>query len=662
MASGQIAVVYRQIGRLFGSGTVTGLSEGQLLDRFVARRDDEAFRAIVARHGPMVLSVCRSILRDPNDVDDAFQAVFLILVRRADSLCRRDLLGGWLHGVARRVARRALVEAMQRRDREGTGPEPADKTGPVDDNVDVLPLIHEEVNRLPESYREAVVLCYFQGRSHEEAAQELGWPVGTVKGRLARARDLLRDRLTRRGLTVPSAAVATVLAREGHAAVAPSLITMTTSMATALASGSLAAGLATSTLSISPRVIALAQGVLQTMSLTKLKLAATLLVATSIFSGPAVSAFQFGPGSGPARGGGNPDPRSVATADQKTEPSITQRLATEQEKLAEKAISTLEKMALSGESSRTTPELLRWRRRLMEARIEAGSAPAEAIGAYIKATKTAEDFARKLHQTGSASTADIDEAEFQRLEAEKLLANLKSSPVAGGNAGGGVLETGTQIPAAGGGGFGGGKAGPAGGEAGLGGGGLEGTAPRTLPKQVPADSARNKIIEKALEQELKLTFPKGTPLTEIFSYIRSHTQDKQAGLPKGIPIYMDPLVLVDETVDPPGTNPLLTLVPIDFEDIPLRVSLRLILDQYELAYQVRDRLVYVNSYQHLNFMSEGAREFVEATGGRSFRREGAGGGGMGGGMGGMGGMMSVPPIDPQDAGSSVDLFGQKKSN
>src|ERR1700727_1801282 len=108
MASGQVAVVYRQIGRLFRSGTVTGFSEGQLLDRFVARRDDEAFRAIVARHGPMVLSVCRSILRDPNDVDDAFQAVFLILVRRADSLSRRDLLGGWLHGVARRVARRAL--------------------------------------------------------------------------------------------------------------------------------------------------------------------------------------------------------------------------------------------------------------------------------------------------------------------------------------------------------------------------------------------------------------------------------------------------------------------------------------------------------------------------------------------------------------------------
>jgi hypothetical protein len=286
--------------------------------------------------------------------------------------------------------------------------------------------------------------------------------------------------------------------------------------------------------------------------------------------------------------------------------------------------------------------LLHWQRRLMEARIESGYAPAEAIGDYIKATKTAVDFARKLHQTKRASRADVEEAEFQRIDAEKLLANLKGSPAAGGGSGGG-FEAEIQTQAAGGGALGGGRAGPAGGEAGFGG-GLEGSTPRTLPKQDPADSARNKIIEKALEQELKLTFPKGTPLTEIFSYIRSHTQEKQTGLTKGIPIYVDPLVLIDETVDPPATNPLLTLVPIDFEDIPLRVSLRLILDQYELAYQVRDRLVYVNSYEHLNFMSEGAREFFEATGRPGYRKGGAGGGGMGGhggmggGMGGMGGL------------------------
>ena len=196
MASGHFAVVYREIGRLFQSGTVAGMSEGQLLDRFVARRDGDAFEAIVARHGSMVLAVCRDHLRDPNDVDDAFQATFLVLVRRAGSLRRRDLLGNWLYGVARRVAKRAQVASARRRDREGIGPEPVGAS-PAD--FDLRPMIHDEVNRLPDSYRAAVVLCFFEGRTHEEAADRLGWPVGTVKGRLARAKDLLRDRLTHDG-------------------------------------------------------------------------------------------------------------------------------------------------------------------------------------------------------------------------------------------------------------------------------------------------------------------------------------------------------------------------------------------------------------------------------------------------------------------------------
>ncbi len=113
MSSTQLASACRQIGRLFGAGTLAGLGEGQLLDRFVARRDDDAFEAIVARHGPMVLAVCRSLLRDPNDVDDAFQATFLVLVKRADSVRHRDLLGPWLHGVARRVAIRARSDAAR---------------------------------------------------------------------------------------------------------------------------------------------------------------------------------------------------------------------------------------------------------------------------------------------------------------------------------------------------------------------------------------------------------------------------------------------------------------------------------------------------------------------------------------------------------------------
>src|ERR1700733_3144943 len=149
MASAQFAVVYRQIGRLFRIGSVAGLSEGQLLDRFVSRRDDAAFEAIVARHGPMVLSVCRALLRDPNDVDDAFQAVFLVLVRRPDALRQRERLGNWLYGVAQRVARRARSDAARRRERLSTGPEPDDPAEADLERFDLRPLIHEEVDRLP---------------------------------------------------------------------------------------------------------------------------------------------------------------------------------------------------------------------------------------------------------------------------------------------------------------------------------------------------------------------------------------------------------------------------------------------------------------------------------------------------------------------------------
>ena len=113
MASGQFAGAYRQIARLFKGGSVSGLSEGQLLDRFVTERDDNAFEAIVARHGPTVLGVCRAVLNDPNDVEDAFQATFLVLVKKANALRDRDLLGNWLYGVAYRVAKRARSEASR---------------------------------------------------------------------------------------------------------------------------------------------------------------------------------------------------------------------------------------------------------------------------------------------------------------------------------------------------------------------------------------------------------------------------------------------------------------------------------------------------------------------------------------------------------------------
>ena len=163
-----------------------------------------AFAALVERHGPMVLRVCRHSA-DPNDVEDAFQATFLILVKKARSLWVRESLGPWLHRVAHRVATRARFSAARLREHErrtaATRPTLVCERGDWDE---LLSLLHEEIDRLPERYRVPVVLCDLQGLTHEKAARHLGWPVGTVKSRLARGRELLRGRLSRRGLGLPA--------------------------------------------------------------------------------------------------------------------------------------------------------------------------------------------------------------------------------------------------------------------------------------------------------------------------------------------------------------------------------------------------------------------------------------------------------------------------
>ncbi|MCA1685958.1 MAG: sigma-70 family RNA polymerase sigma factor, partial [Planctomycetia bacterium] len=196
---------------LVSAGPVSGLTDAQLLARFVARRGESsevAFAAIVARHGGLVLGVCRHCLREPADVNDAYQATFLVLVRRAASVRVRDSLGPWLYGVAYKVASRARSDAARRRGRESGGVDLSSAPASPDAGWDDLsPVLHEELNRLPEKYRAPVVLCHLEGKTHEEAASTLRWPVGTVSGRLSRARDLLRSRLSRRGITAPAGVI-----------------------------------------------------------------------------------------------------------------------------------------------------------------------------------------------------------------------------------------------------------------------------------------------------------------------------------------------------------------------------------------------------------------------------------------------------------------------
>lgn len=200
MASGQQAVILRQVERLFGRGAIAGMTEGKLLERFITARDEEAFEALIALHGPMVLGVCRRLLDDPNDIDDAFQATFVVLVRKAAGLRDRSLLGPWLHGVARRVALRARSESARRRAREKPNEgEDAVAHSHDADRLELREVIDDEVSRLPEKLRWPVILCHLEGRTYEEAAEQLRWTAATVRGRLVQARERLRGRLLRRG-------------------------------------------------------------------------------------------------------------------------------------------------------------------------------------------------------------------------------------------------------------------------------------------------------------------------------------------------------------------------------------------------------------------------------------------------------------------------------
>ncbi len=297
-----------QLDRLFRNGTTAGLTEGELLERFVAANDEAAFEVLLARHGPTVLGVCRRILRDPNDVDDAFQATFLVLVRKAGSLRQRDLLGNWLYGVAHKVATRSRVLAAKRTARApfgqdaidgldaGTNSSIAVRDEPEEPATEPSPWVHEEVRLLPEKYRTLVLLCYFEGLTHEQAAARLGCPIGTVKGRLARAREILRKRLVRRGITATSAAITAELAESSLRAAVPESLRIATIQTIR------AAGSSVASMSVVVPVVTLAEGVLQTMITSRLLKSAAigLFFVSAATAGRVVSSAQsVGPKASP---------------------------------------------------------------------------------------------------------------------------------------------------------------------------------------------------------------------------------------------------------------------------------------------------------------------------------------------------------------------------
>ncbi len=641
-----------------------------MLDRFRRTKDEAAFSALVQRFGPMVLGVCRQILDDPHAAEDAFQAVFLVLVRRAGSIRDGQLLGNWLYGVALKVARRARADRLRRLSREAEGLDVADQPtadGPDDlDRLDLGPILHDEVGRLPEKYRAPIVLCFLDGRTHDEAAQLLKWPVGTVKGRLARAKDLLRDRLGRRGVTVASAVIVASFAKASGAAVPASLAESTIKAAMGVAAGG--AGVAGA---CSAGAWSLSEGVVRSMATTKIKILAAALVASgTIATGAGVMARQDQPNP-PVQGvrtektatekvsnGGVPPEGQVGKTEVTTEKGAIKVEPAPADELAQllkglppndgpfKSVDQLKKerveaakraLDLAVASHRTGSSgfdsVLKAARALSDAQANATNdfpARIEALKQSVRLARALASSAEALARAGEVSEASVAQAQLDVLDAELRFAQP---------------QVGEAPPPRVGGGFGGGSGGEAGGEAGggFGGGDAGGAIDRGPDPEDEDDADRDEAIMKVLSNPVAMPFANETPLGELIKYVKTATVN--ANMPEGIPIYLDPegLQMAEKTIDSP--------ISLNLEGIKLKTTLRLALKQLGLGYYVRHGLLIITSLDDFSLKDANDPQWRERARNRMQSM---------GAMGGMGGMGAALPKNAAPAGGGFRSIGTTK--
>jgi RNA polymerase sigma factor (sigma-70 family) len=579
--------------RLFESGSLSGLTEWQLLDRFARIGDQGAFELLVTCHGPMVLGVCRRILDNAHDVDDAFQATFLVLIRRARSLGPGDVLAAWLHGVALKVARRARVrrERLLRRERTSVELEalaPALRTG----DFELRAVLDQEIDRLPWKYQAPVALCYLQGLSHEETARQLGWPIGTVKGRLARARTLLGSRLSRRGITSSAGAVAGVLGLGASLQAAPSesLVAAALRVASRIADGRAWDAV------VSTSIADLVRGVFTAMLFSKLKIVAALLMISGfavagagvgVFARPhdegekanaveprtasevqeASTPIRQSPTAAEAQEASTPIRQSPTVAEAESTPTPDTELRGERTALpsappvqpredvadlhnqlieaAERAYHTTfdeyrEKQLL--------PErVYRASRLLLDARLEAATNSAARTDAYKAHLERMDALSRVavLQRNGNIkAVSTADETKAFRAEARLFLAKSDSESAA------------------------------------------EPTPSAPESDEEGENNPRTAAILAKLNEPLAMKFPYEQPLQDVLKYIKQATKGSKDN---GIPIYIDPIGLSE--AEKTMTSP----VSIDVEGVPLRRTLQLILKQINLAYYVDDGLLVITS-------------------------------------------------------------------
>lgn len=273
-----------------------GPPDAELLARFIAERDQAAFELLVWRHAGTVLRVCRGVLRDHHAAEDVTQAAFLALARKAGSIGKRNAVGAWLYKVAYRLAVRHAVR-LGRKPSSSDGLDQLPAILEPEANADALRLLHDEVAKLPDKYRAPVLLCFFDGLTHADAARRLGWPVGTVAGRIARAKDWLHQRLTGR-MAIPAAGIGALIATETAPALGPVFVGSTTRAAVTFAAGNVVP-------EVSQTVLELAKGAIQTMTISKLQWAAGVFVMCGALTfGGMYATGQFPGSAGSPDGGG----------------------------------------------------------------------------------------------------------------------------------------------------------------------------------------------------------------------------------------------------------------------------------------------------------------------------------------------------------------------
>jgi RNA polymerase sigma factor (sigma-70 family) len=411
-----VANVLQHLRRWLAAHGWQPLPDGILLYRFVSDHDEAAFAALLERHGPMVLGVCRRVLRDFHDAEDACQATFLVLARKAASIRQPGAVGSWLHGVAYRVAGKLKARGAHRGIPGGTLDDVPQAAPPDVSWREVRGVLDEELRRLPECYRAPLVLCYLEGKTRDEAARQLGWSVGTLRGRLERGRERLRLRLTRRGLTLPAALAASVLVESAASAALPAELAETTiKAAIVFAAGK---GLA----AVSAPVAALVKGALRAMFLSKVKVVVAVVLALGLLGTGAGLLGRQAPAAQPPAPQQAGEEKAPARGPDRLRPLLEARVKAAEEELAVRM--------KEFEAGRGTLDIcLGASRRLVEAQRDLGLKKQDwiaALEAHVKITKEIYDANEARFKAGRLSPADVKESEYYYLEAQIWLERARA--------------------------------------------------------------------------------------------------------------------------------------------------------------------------------------------------------------------------------------------